>query len=88
MTLIRNLTPAPYDLAPGVILPANGEVETDKLPEWLVETLKLTPGVEVIEVVETDELDQWRKLYTDATGNKPHHLWKIPRLMQEIENHG
>ena len=89
MTLIRNLTPSPYDLAPGVILPANGEVETDQLPVWLVETLKLTSGIEVVEVVDTDdEIDQWRKLYTEATGKKPHHLWKIPRLMAEIENAG
>lgn len=83
MTLIRNLTPSPYDLAPGVTLPANGEVDAD-LPDWLVETLKLLPGVEVVAIVD-DEIDQWRKLYTDATGNKPHHLWKIPRLMAEIE---
>lgn len=83
MTLIRNLTPSPYDLAPGVVLPANGEVETDQLPEWLVETLKLTQGIEVVST--DDELDQWRKLYTDATGKKPHHLWKIPRLMAEID---
>ena len=88
MTLIRNLTPAPYDLAPGVILPANGEVETDQIPAWLVETLKLTTGVEVVEVVPDDEIEQWRTLYTEATGKKPHHLWKIPRLMAEIENAG
>jgi len=84
LTLIRNLTSSPYDLAPGVILPANGEVDTD-LPDWLVEALRAAPGVEIVEIVANDEIESWRKLYTDATGKKPDGRWSVARLMTEIE---
>ena len=87
MTLIRNLTTAPYDLAPGVVLPANGEVDAD-LPDWLVETLKVLPGVEVVAVVPDSDLEQWRGLYTEATGKKPDGRWSVARLMEEIERVG
>jgi len=88
MTKIRNLTGSPYDLAPGVILPAFGEVDAD-LPDYLVEILTAVPGVEVVTLVpDEDPLDQWRALYTETTGKKPHHLWKEARLIEEIEKHG
>ena len=85
MTKIRNLTGSPYDLAPGVILPAFGEVDAD-LPEYILEVLNAVPGVEVVALTpDADPLDEWRKMYTDLTGKKPHHLWKEERLIAEIE---
>lgn len=90
MTKIRNLTGSPYDLAPGVILPAFGEVEVD-LPEYIMEVLNAVPGVEVDTVTvvpDADPLDQWRALYKETTGKKPDGRWSEERLIAEIEAHG
>lgn len=88
MTKIRNLTGSPYDLAPGVILPAFGEVDAD-LPDYLVEILTAVPGVEVVTLVpDEDPLDQWRALYRDTTGKDADRRWSEKRLIEEIEKHG
>lgn len=88
MTKIRNLTGVPYDLSPGVILPAFGEVETD-LPLYLLEILALSPAVEIVTITaDEDPLDQWRALYRDATGKDADKRWNEARLIKEIEKAG
>lgn len=86
MTKIRNLTGVPYDLAPGVILPAFGEVETDVIPDYHLEALAMSPAIEIITITpDEDPLDQWRKLYRDTTGKEPGARWDEARLIKEIE---
>ncbi len=85
MTKIRNLTGAPYDIAPGVILPAFGEVDTD-LPGYIVEILALSAAIEIVTITADDDpLDQWRDLYKEATGKDADKRWSEKRLIEEIE---
>lgn len=83
MISIKNLTPSPYDLGPGVILPAYGEVEVESLDPMLLEALRSSPAVTISE--SSESLEYWRDTYETMTGKKPHHLWKMPRLKAEIE---
>jgi len=83
MTKIRNLTGSPYDLAPGVILPAFGEVDAD-LPDYLVDILSAVPGVEVV-VTTAEPLEEWRKMYHELTGKDADKRWSEKRLIEEIE---
>lgn len=83
MTKIRNLTGSPYDLAPGVILPAFGEVDAD-LPDYMLEILNASPGVEVV-LTTAEPLDEWRKMYHELTGKDPDGRWSEKRLIEEIE---
>lgn len=83
MTKIRNLTGSPYDLAPGVILPAFGEVDAD-LPDYMLEILNASPGVEVV-LTTAEPLDEWCKMYHELTGKDPDGRWSEKRLIEEIE---
>lgn len=85
MTKIRNLTGSPYDLAPGVILPAFGEVDAD-LPDYMLDILNASPGVEVLTLTpDEDPIDQWRALYKETTGKDADKRWSEKRLIEEIE---
>lgn len=85
MISVKNLTPSPFDLAPGVILPAFGEVEVETLDPIHLAALRVSPAVVVTE--SSESLDYWRDTYETLTGKKPHHLWKLPRLKTEIEGY-
>lgn len=80
---VKNLTPSPFDLGPGVILPAYGEVEVESLDPILLEALRSSGAVVLRESAEG--IEYWRDTYETMTGKKPHHLWKVPRLKAEIE---
>lgn len=92
MTKIKNLIGSPLDIetvSGPRVLPAYGEIEAELAPGYL-EAIGAAPYIEVIVVApepEDGDLEQWRTLYTETTGKKPHHLWKAPRIMTEIENH-
>lgn len=83
MFTVKNLTPSPFDLCPGVILPAYGEVEVELLDSILLVALRESPAVTISE--SSESLEYWRDTYETLTGKKPHHLWKMPRLKAEIE---
>lgn len=83
MTKIRNLTGSPYDLAPGVILPAFGEVDAD-LPDYMLEILAASPGVEVV-VTAAEPLEEWRKMYHELTGKDADKRWSEETLISKIE---
>lgn len=86
MTKIKNLIGSPLDIETTTgprILPAYGEIEAELAPGYL-EAIGAAPYIEVIAVGD-DPLEQWRALYTETTGKKPHHLWKEARLIEEIE---
>lgn len=80
---IRNLTPSPMDLPGGRVLPAFGEVTMELTP---LDALVLGHSLALsVQEVSADNLDQWRDMYRELTGDEPDKRWSEATLMKRIE---